>query len=154
MGRGVKSGAKRREYAAAERRGRKERAAGLRAERAYFEVSTQRVVIELPGGFVFGIPLATFREIRNAPAEELRKVQILGAGNILHWESLDADYSVPALITSGLGAVSIARELARRGGKTSSRAKVQAARLNGLRGGRPRKVRTDRKATGKSKPKG
>jgi hypothetical protein len=64
---------------------------------------------------------------------------VLGGGTILHWEALDADYSVPALILSTVGATDIARHFGRAGGRVTSDAKAEAARVNGAKGGRPRR---------------
>lgn len=128
-----------REYVSAVRRGEKGRAAGLRATWATYDATQQRVVLELINGYSFGIPLARLPEIASASARELAAVEVVGAGSILHWEALDADYSIPALITTGVGTASAAREFARRGGRATSEAKAAAARANGAKGGRPRK---------------
>jgi hypothetical protein len=134
----VDRSAKDREYAVAEARGRRERAAGLHATAARFDATNRRVVLDLTSGYSFGIPVARLREIRDATDAELREAEVVGGGTILHWESLDADYSVPALILSAVGTKDIARHFGRAGGKVTSDAKAEAARLNGAKGGRPR----------------
>ena len=111
----------------------------LRARAARYDPDTERVMIDLAGGILFGVPLARFREIKHAAASDLRLVEVLAAGNILHWESLDADYSVPALILAAIGPARAAREFARLGGRVRTDAKAAAARANGKKGGRPRK---------------
>jgi hypothetical protein len=136
--------AKTREYAAAEARGRRQRAAGLHATAVFFDESRQRVVLELTSGYSIGIPLARFREISHAPLAQLREAELVGAGTALHWESLDADYSVPALVLAAIGTKDIARHFGRAGGKATSRAKAKAARSNGAKGGRPRVVGRNR----------
>ena len=110
----------------------------LRARAARYDPDTERVMIELAGGVLFGVPLAQFRAIKNAAASALRLVEVLAAGNILHWESLDADYSVPALVLAAIGPARAAREFARLGGRVRTDAKAAAARTNGKKGGRPR----------------
>ena len=129
---------KAREYVAAEALGRRERAAGLRANRAHFDRATRRVVLDLISGYSFGIPLARLPEVSRATDADLAEVEVLGGGSVLHWESLDADYSVQALILSAVGTRSIARQLGRMGGRATSPAKADAARQNGAKGGRPR----------------
>jgi len=133
------SASKDREYAAAERRGAKIRAAGLLASSATYDRAVGRVVLELINGYSVGIPLARLPEIASASARELAAVDVVGAGSILHWEALDADYSIPALITAGVGTAGAAREFARRGGRARTEAKAAASRANGAKGGRPRK---------------
>jgi hypothetical protein len=135
---------KEREYAAAEARGRRERDAGLHAESAYYEISTGRVVLELRQGYLFGIPLTRLSEIAGADPEKLRQVEVQGAGTVLHWEDLDADYSIPALIAEAIGPATAARTLGRAGGSARSKLKSEAARRNGRKGGRPGKKKTAR----------
>ena len=60
---------------------------------------------------------------------------LIGYG--LHWPQLDEDYSVPGLMNGVFGA---AKWLAARAGRGTSEAKAAAARANGAKGGRPRKV--------------
>lgn len=129
---------KSREYAVARARGDRERVAGLHATGVHFDAIHRRVVLELASGYIFGIPIARLPEIRNASDAELAEAEVIGAGTQLHWESLDADYSVPALILAVVGRKNIARQLGRAGGKSTSDAKADAARRNGAKGGRPR----------------
>jgi hypothetical protein len=143
---------KAKEYAAARRVGRRERAAGLRARTAFFDARRRCVVVDLINGYSIGVPLSQFPEIRNASDSLLREAEVVGAGTILHWESLDADYSVPAIILRAVGTNDIARELGRIGGQATSRAKADAARQNGAMGGRPRRrSRKPHRGTGSTK---
>lgn len=127
------------EMATANARGAKTRKAGLLATSARYERMTRRVVIELTSGYSLGIPVTALREITQASDMELADVEVLGAGGILHFESLDADYSVPALILEAIPRAASTRELARVAGSSKSDAKAAAARANGAKGGRPRK---------------
>ncbi|MDX2223212.1 MAG: DUF2442 domain-containing protein, partial [Rhodospirillaceae bacterium] len=64
-----------------------------------------------------------------------------GAGYGLHWPDLDVDLSVPGLLAGLFGTRAyIDRLRARRAGSATSKAKSAAARRNGAKGGRPRKV--------------
>jgi hypothetical protein len=59
----------------------------------------------------------------------------------LRWASLDVDLYVPALVAGIFGTRSwMTRELAAIAGRSKSAAKAAAARANGKKGGRPRKV--------------
>jgi hypothetical protein len=129
---------KHKEYATARAVARRERAAGLRAKGAYVDADRRRVVLDLISGYSVGVPLSQFPELRGASDTLLREAQVIGGGTILHWDSLDADYSVPALILRAVGTKDIARELGRIGGQVTSSAKAEAARQNGAMGGRPR----------------
>lgn len=131
-----------REFAQATARGVETRETGLLAKSARYDVAGKRVLIELSSGFSIGVPIAALPELRNASAETLGDVEVLGAGGILHWEALDADYSIPALVLSAIGRSTATRELARIAGSSTSDAKAAAARANGAKGGRPRKHST------------
>ena len=62
-----------------------------RAIKARYNKKLGRVVIELTNGCTFTFP------------PHLAQVEILGAGYGLHWEALDADLSVPGLLTGLFG---------------------------------------------------
>ena len=55
----------------------------------------------------------------------------------LHWPQLDEEYPLPGLMNGGFGT---AKWLPPRVGRGTSEAKAAAARANGAKGGRPRKV--------------
>ena len=113
--------------------------ASPRAAAARYDAERRRVVLELTSGYAVEVPITELKEVASAPPRELATVEVLGAGNVLHWESLDADYSIPALILRAIGAKLAAKEFARIGGRVKSDAKAAAARANGKKGGRPRK---------------
>lgn len=60
--------------------------------------------VDLSDGRTLGVPLAWFPRLLNGSAEQREQVRISSRG--LHWESLDEDISVSALLT-GLGDQSI-----------------------------------------------
>src|ERR1700677_864621 len=57
-----------------------------------------RVIVELTNGCTFPFPPKLAQGLEAATEEELSKVEILGAASGLHWEELDAEMSVPALL--------------------------------------------------------
>ena len=111
----------------------------VRAARARYDAQARRVDVELRNGYVVGIPLERLRELANASDAQLAGVEVKGAGNVLHWEALDADFSVPALLTEAIGRKMAMQVMAGAGGRARSKAKREAARANGKKGGRPRK---------------
>ena len=110
------------------------------ATSAWYDAADARVVMELAGGYRVDIPIARLKEIAGAHRDDLEPVELLGGGNVLHWDRLDADYSVPALILEMIGRPLLAREAARAAGKAKSPLKAAAARKNGKKGGRPRRA--------------
>jgi hypothetical protein len=127
-----------RERSAARGAGGQTRAAGLLATRATYDRKSQRIFLELTNGVLLGIPIQQLSEIAGASTTALAGVELLGAGGILHWEALDADYSVAALVRDAIGRHIATQELARIAGQSTSPSKAAAARVNGAKGGRPR----------------
>lgn len=108
------------------------------AVRAQYDRDRDVVVIELKSGAYFAFPPRLVQGLKGGSAEELAEVEVTPMGD-LHWERLDADMSVLALLQGTFGSKAWMRELARSGGRSRSAAKVRAARANGKKGGRPRK---------------
>ena len=85
-------------------------------------------------------PVDMAQGLVGASDTELSDVEVLGSGFGLHWEKLDADLSIPSLVVGLFGSQAWMRELARRGGASTSAKKAAAARANGGKGGRPRRT--------------
>ncbi|MSP01297.1 MAG: DUF2442 domain-containing protein [Acetobacteraceae bacterium] len=112
-----------------------------RALAARYEPETGRVVIDLVNGCTYAFPTALVQDLQSASHDDLAGVQVDGLGFNLHFPALDADLYVPALVSGIFGTQTwMARELARIAGRKTSMAKTLAARTNGAKGGRPRKV--------------
>ena len=110
-----------------------------RAKSARYSRARRQVVVELTNGCTFMFPADMTQGLAGATDKELADITVLGKGFGLHWEKLDADLSIPALVVGIFGSKAWMRELARRGGASNSPGKVAAARANGAKGGRPRK---------------
>ncbi|SIR07313.1 Protein of unknown function [Rhizobium sp. RU20A] len=108
-----------------------------RASAARFDTASRRTVIELANGALFAFPPELAEGLRNASDEALGDIEILDDGTGLHWEKLDVDFTVAGLVSGIFGT---RRWMAQRAGEARSDAKARAARLNGSKGGRPKKV--------------
>ena len=128
------------QIATAEARGRALLESEPHATAARYDARADRVVVELSNGATFAFPPRLARELADAAAADLAGVEISGAGFGLHWPALDADLSLPAMLAGRFGTKAWMSELARRAGSVTSPAKAAAARANGAKGGRPRKV--------------
>jgi hypothetical protein len=95
------------------------------------------VVVDLLNGTTFAFPPHLAQGLEAATEDQLVEVEVLGAGYGLRWESLDVDLSVPGLLAGIFGT---SKWMAANAGRTKSIAKAAAARANGAKGGRPRKV--------------
>jgi hypothetical protein len=54
--------------------------------------------IQLQDGREIGVPLLWFPRLRKASEEELKDWRLIGNGIGIHWESIDEDISVSALL--------------------------------------------------------
>ncbi len=124
------------EIDAALERGRIAEQTEPRATAARYDKKNSRVIVDLINGCTFAFPPRLAQGLETATDEELATVEILGAGYGLHWETLDADLSVPGLLAGLFGTKAY---IARRAGQATSPAKAAAARANGAKGGRPKK---------------
>lgn len=105
------------------------------------------VLVELRSGFVFGFPPERVLGLEGVSAKGLSDVRISPSGDGLHWDVLGIDASLTGIIADALNL----REWAPRVmGQARSEAKARAARLNGIKGGRPK--RTTRSARKTKKP--
>lgn len=84
------------------------------------------------------IPRKQLQGLEHADRSQLSKIEIVGHGTGLHWPLLDVDHYVPGLLAHRFGTKRWMNEIGRRGGSVKSKAKTEAARRNGLKGGRPR----------------
>jgi predicted RNA polymerase sigma factor len=105
-----------------------------------YDRKADHILITLRAGIVVAMPRSVIKELKNATAEQLAEVELMAEG--LHWETLDVDVSVPGLLARVLGQNFVATAAGRFGGSARSEAKAAAARANGAKGGRPRKVTT------------
>ena len=122
-----------------------ERMAALRdaghAVKARYDRRRGRVVIALSTGVEVTFPTHLAEGLADASPEELDDIEISPAGLGLHWPRLDADLYVPSLLQGIFGSRKwMASQLGAEGGRTRSPAKAAAARTNGRRGGRPKKI--------------
>ena len=126
---------------AAEARGRELLATEPRAEAAHYDRATGRVVVDLANGCTYAFPVRLVQDLQGASEAGLSQIEVDGVGFNLHWPKLDVDLYVPALVAGVFGTQAwMARALARIAGRATSPAKAAAARANGARGGRPRKL--------------
>ena len=86
------------------------------------------------------LPVEELQGLEHATHEQLTNYELVGRGTGISFPALDADFYVPALIEGVYGTRRWIAELGRKGGGARTEAKRQAARQNGAKGGRPKKV--------------
>jgi hypothetical protein len=125
------------ELDAADQRGREYLASAPLAASARYDTATRRLIIELKNGSTFMVPVELVQGLANASDTERSEIEVWGDGYALRWESLDLDFTVPGLVSGIFGTRKYMASLA---GRSTSPAKAAAARANGAKGGRPKKV--------------
>jgi hypothetical protein len=112
-----------------------------RAVAARYDRRLARVIVSLSNGLDLTFPPALAEGLDQATAAQLAIIEITPTGLGLHWPKLDADLYLPALLEGVFGSPRwMAGLLGHNGGLTRSPAKAATARINGKRGGRPRKA--------------
>ncbi|WP_103174738.1 DUF2442 domain-containing protein [Paracoccus sp. SY] len=105
-----------------------------------YDACQRRFVVELSNGVTVMVPVHLLEGLSDAQDSDLAEIEITPAGLGLHWPKLDADVYVPALMHGAFGTKRwMAAQLGASGGRASTPAKASAARINGSKGGRPRK---------------
>ena len=96
------------------------------------------IILRLSDGSRRLIPREDIESLQEATRAQIANVELAGNGQGLHWPDLDLDLYVPALLKNIYGSRRWMAQIGRRGGAAKSPAKRQAARENGLKGGRPK----------------
>ena len=111
-----------------------------RVESARYDHESDRIVVDLKNGATFMVPVSMLEGFAHASPADIADIEVTPSRAGLHWEKLDTDFSVPALLKGIFGSKTWMSELGKKGGSTTSEAKALAARENGKKGGRPRKA--------------
>jgi hypothetical protein len=112
-----------------------------RATSAHYNRRSGRIVIHLSTGLDVAFSPRDAQGLEKATPAQLAEVEISPSGLGIHIPGVDADLYLPALLMGFLGSRNwMASRLGALGGKSRSAAKVAAAKRNGRRGGRPRKI--------------
>jgi hypothetical protein len=96
-------------------------------------------------GFAITFPSSYIKELQAANPREITGVKLSPDGEAIYWPDLDAHYTISGLLAGRFGNEAWMSEIGKIGGRASTRAKAIAARINGSRGGRPRKNLEERK---------
>jgi hypothetical protein len=118
-----------------------------RAGSVRYDAERGLVLVELRTGFAFGFPPERIAGLESATAADLGDVRTSPSGDGLHWDDLNVDASLTGLIIEALNLREWSPRLM---GQARSEAKARAARLNGLKGGRPRRSGSSTRKTKKS----
>jgi hypothetical protein len=127
-------------YAKAAARGRATLEHGPTVSAVRVDASKREIDIELPNGVRFIVPVRLIQGLDGAGPDELSDIEIWAGGLVINWEQLDVQMHVPSLVAGVFGTQRWMSELGRAGGSAKSAAKARAARANGKKGGRPKRI--------------
>jgi hypothetical protein len=111
------------------------------AKSARFDRRSRRVLVEMDNGCLFAFPAKLVQGLEQATLEELADIELLGGGYALHWPRVNADIRIESALAGIFGSKKwMMRLAAKEAGERTSEKKASAARANGTKGGRPRKL--------------
>ena len=112
-----------------------------RAVSAHYDRKTGRIVVHLSSNLIVSFSPADVEGLQGAHPAQLKEIEISPSGFGIHFPALDADLYVPGLLEGYLGSKAwMASRLGQMGGRSRSKGKRAASRVNGKLGGRPRKA--------------
>lgn len=91
------------QYARAKEAGQRANATEPRASSARYDSLLNKIIIRLRNGEEFAFSPDLVPGLRGASPGDLREVEVTPSGEGLHWERLDEDLSVPALVNGVYG---------------------------------------------------
>ncbi|MHB8177934.1 MAG: DUF2442 domain-containing protein [Vulcanimicrobiaceae bacterium] len=127
------------QYDAATRRGEGKANLPSALVAAALDEKAKAVRLRFRAGIELAIPIKAIDEIAKAPIAMLRDVKASPIGDGLIFSEFGEAIYVPGLLRDLFGDA-FAGALGKIGGRSRSDAKARAARKNGRKGGRPRKV--------------
>ena len=107
---------------------------------ARYDRKSARIVVDLSSRLSVSFSPRDAQGLERAKPAQLDEIEVSPSGFGIYFPKLDADIYVPGLLEGFLGSRKwMAARMGAVGGKSRSRAKRTASRLNGKMGGRPRK---------------
>jgi hypothetical protein len=105
-----------------------------------YKSTSRKIVIECDNGCKFECPISLLQGICDLSDDEISQVKLTPAGWGLTWENAEIDLGVNELVQGIFGTKAWMKKIAAKGGCSKSAKKRAASRINGKKGGRPRKV--------------
>ncbi len=98
-----------------------------------------RFTLHFTNGASFSFLARSVEAIATLPIEVLATVELTPSGKGLRWDEPDIDLSIQGLLLGIFGSNVWMKEIASKGGSSTSEKKKAASRANGKKGGRPKK---------------
>ena len=108
---------------------------------ARYDRAGDLVVVTLYDGVIVGFPRSRLQGLAGATSLDLGLIEVVELGLGLSWPRLDVTHRMPELLGGVYGTRSfMMAQLGARGGAVRSAKRAHASRINGAKGGRPRKA--------------
>ena len=101
-----------------------------------------RFTLYFTNGASFSFLARSVEAIATLPSEILATVELTASGKGLRWDKPDIDLSIQGLLLGIFGSNVWMKQIAGKGGSSTSEKKKAASRANGAKGGRPKKTTT------------
>lgn len=111
-----------------------------KAREVLYNKQSRKIIIHFDNDCTFECPVSLLQGICDLTDDEITKVKLTPAGWGITWEEADLDFGVNELVQGVFGTKAWMKEIAAKGGRSRSEKKQAASRINGAKGGRPRKV--------------
>ena len=98
--------------------------------------------LHFTNGASFSFLAESVEAIATLPTEVLAIVELTPSGKGLRWDEPDIDLSIQGLLLGIFGSNVWMKQIASKGGSSTSEKKKAASRANGMKGGRPKKPTT------------
>jgi hypothetical protein len=125
------------QYALATKRGAARRRDRPLATAVRFDAA-RGIMIHLNNGCLVCVPLQLMPDLAGASSNDLKQVEILGAGQAIEWPTLDQQFDLLQLLTDTVGAKGIASQPVQRNGRAKARSK-STMRVTGRNASQPLK---------------
>lgn len=125
------------QYEAGFLRGRKRLGKAAIAQKVSYDPQRDGLVIDLDSCSLY-VPRSKIEEFGDLTPEDMKKVRLSAIGDAIAVGSHDVHVDLSGLLADLFPEAALDKALARRGGRSTSPAKAQAARVNGMKGGRPK----------------
>lgn len=110
------------------------------ASEVLYDMQSRKIVIHFDNDCTFECPVSLLQGVGDLTDEEIAKVELTPAGWGITWSDADLDFGVNELVQGIFGTKAWMKKIAAKGGRSRSQKKQAASRINGAKGGRPRKV--------------
>lgn len=111
-----------------------------RAIEVLYNQQSRKITIHFDNDCTFSCPVSILQGVCDLTNDEISQVELTPAGWGITWQSADLDFGVNELVRGIFGTKAWMKTIAAKGGRSKSEKKQAASRINGAKGGRPRKA--------------